>query len=62
MLRLNKTCKSEELNMKKIGVLLFGLSLLTLAVVIFLDKVAESLFSIANNPTYATPISGYILI
>lgn len=48
--------------MKEIGVLLTGLSLLTLAVVIILDKVAEPLFSIANNPTYASPILGYILI
>ncbi|TFJ91684.1 hypothetical protein [Lentibacillus salicampi] len=48
--------------MKNIGILLSGLSLLTLAMVIILSRVAEAVFSIARNPTYTTPFFVYILI
>lgn len=48
--------------MKKIGVLLLGLSLLTLAITTIISKVAEAIFAINQNSIYTTPYLIYILI
>jgi hypothetical protein len=44
------------------GILLVGLSLLTLAIIIVLSRVAEAIFLMSNYAGYVTPYFVYILI